>query len=99
MAKTVIFDLEVVLQIQETAEYIEEAFGKNVADKFVNGIFEKARSLSHFPEKGMRSKRFPEVRSIKVSKYNRLYYKVEANEVLVLYLFDQRQDPQKDPYQ
>lgn len=99
MAKTVIFDVEVILQIQETAEYLEEIFGKAVAGKFTKGVYEKARSLSRFPDKGMRSKIFPEVRHLKVSKYNRLYYKIEGNDVLVLYLFDMRQDPKKDPFQ
>ena len=99
MAKTVIFDFEVVAQIYETALYLEETFGRTAAVKFTKNIYQLAQSLSRFPERGMRSSKFPDVRHINVSKYNKLYYRIEGSEVVILFLFDMRQNPAKDPYQ
>ena len=99
MAKTVIFDVEVIGKIEEIATYIEENFGKTAAVKFTQTIFKKAQSLSRFPEKGRHSQKFPEIRHINVSKINRLYYRIEDDDILIIFLFDMRQAPEKDPFQ
>ena len=98
MAKSVKFDIEVIKRIGEIARYLEDEFGENVASKFTQAVFSDALLLGHFPKRGMRSQKFPEIRHIKVTKHNRLYYRIDGDDILVIYLFDLRQNPATDPY-
>jgi len=90
---------EPVLQdLKNIVNYIESEWSQGVSDKFVDELLQKVKSLSVQPSMGMASRKPPKVRSIKVSKHNRLYYKLINNKVVLLNIFDTRQHPDKNIY-
>lgn len=90
---------EPVLQDLETiVSYIEIEWSQAIAEKFVEELLERIETLSGQPFMGMVSRKSPNIRSIKVSRYNRLYYKVENDKLVLLNIFDLRQHPDKNLY-
>jgi addiction module RelE/StbE family toxin len=90
---------EPVLQDLETiVSYIESEWSQAIAHKFVDELLERVETLSGQPFMGMASQKHANIRSIKVSKHNRLYYKVEKDRLVLLNIFDLRQHPDKNIY-
>ena len=88
-----------VLQDLETiVSYIEIEWSQAIADKFVEELLDRIETLSGQPFMGMASRKYPNIRSIKVSRYNGLYYKVEKDKLVLLNIFDLRQHPDKNIY-
>jgi plasmid stabilization system protein ParE len=71
---------------------------RKIADKFVDELLVKIKTLSIQPSMGMASRNVPAVRSIKISKHNRLYYRIENDKLVLLNIFDTRQHPDKNLY-
>ena len=80
------------------AAYIEKEWSKARADKFVEFAKERIQTLSKYPQMGMASRKRKSVRSIKLSKHTRLYYRVERKKLVLLSIFDTRQNPDKNFY-
>lgn len=64
-------------------------------EKMVNG---KLTNLSKHPFTGIRSDRNPSIRSILITKHNRLFYRVKVNNIELLSIIDTRIDPYKSPF-
>lgn len=84
--------------LKTIVDYIESEWSQAIADKFVDELLERVKTLSVQPYMGMVSGKMPTVRSIKVSKHNRLYYRVENESLVLLNIFDLRQHPDKNIY-
>jgi len=90
---------EPVLKDLETiSNYIEVEWSESLADKFIDLVKEKVRTLAKHPAMGMASVKYPSVRSVKISKHNKLYYKVTNDKLILLSIFDTRQHPDKNLY-
>ena len=50
------------------------------------------------PKIGRPAVKIKDVRSISITRHNRLYYKVEKNTIKVITLFDTRQNPSKNKF-
>lgn len=92
MAEPVFQDLETIVS------YIESEWSETIADKFVESVKERVEILPKYPHMGMASGKSPSIRSIKLSKHNRLYYRLENNTLVLLNIFDLRQHPDKNIY-
>jgi hypothetical protein len=55
--------------------------------------------LAQQPLLRIRSENEPEIRSLLHTKQNRLYYQVKENKIIVLNIFDIRQNPLSDKFQ
>ena len=78
--------------------YIESEWSQAIANKFIDELLQRIDALLRQPYMGMGSRKHPDIRSIKVSKHNRLYYKVESQRLVLLNIFDLRQHPDKNIY-
>lgn len=78
--------------------YLEREWSEAIADKFIDLLKEKVKILSNQPYMGMASAKSPSVRSIKLSKHNRLYYKFDNDTLVLLNIFDTRQHPTKNTF-
>jgi plasmid stabilization system protein ParE len=63
-------------KLEKLLMYLEEEFGLNVTQKFAQRLEKKFNQLQQYPEIGMQSPTLKEVRSIIISRYNRIYYRV-----------------------
>jgi len=90
---------EPVLQDLKTiVDYIEKEWSEALADKFIELVKERIQTLSKHPYMGMASSKYKFVRSIKLSKHNKLYYRIENDTLVLLSIFDTRQHPGKNSY-
>ena len=59
---------------------------------------ERVYNLSLLPNLGIASIKEPSIRSILITKHNRLYYQAYSDKIVILDIFDRRQDTQKNKY-
>ncbi len=78
--------------------YLEAEWGKKVADSFVSKLEKRLDNLSKQPFTGAEFVYFNNVRSILITKHNRLYYRIKETTIEVINLYDTRMNPKKNPY-
>ena len=78
--------------------YLEIEWGKTVADHFVDKLKKRLDNLSKQPFIGAESQHFKNVRSLLITKHNRLYYRIKEMTIEVINLYDTNMDPKKNPY-
>ena len=75
--------------------YLTEQFGAETADKSLHLIFEAAKSLADFPQKGASLSALfgidTDFRTLYV-KHNYLFYYIEENNIIISEMFDERED-------
>ena len=83
---------------KQVVDYLLQEWPINVASEFVRNAESRIETLSVFPEIGIASLKVSGVRSIILTKHNKLYYKVSDNNLEILNIFDTRQNPTKNKY-
>lgn len=77
--------------------YLEAEWGFDVAQKFQANIDKHLTLIIQQPYIGLPTTR-KDVRSILVTKHNRLFYKISGDKIIVLNFYDTRINPKKNPY-
>jgi len=77
-------------------DYLEIEWGFKVANAFLEKIDSHLELISQQPFVGKPENK--NVRSISITKHNRVYYKVEGNRIKVLNMYDTRMNPKKNRY-
>ena len=95
MLHKVIFQKRARLQFQHICDYLVDEFGERVADNFENEVEQCVASLQKYPESGhpepIESHYF--YRSKKVGKYNKMYYYVRSDTLVIAAFADMRMHP------
>ena len=78
--------------------YLEAEWGRTVADRFANKLEKRLDNLLKQPFTGAESGYFKNVRSILITKHNRLYYRIKGTTIEIINLYDTRMNPKKNPY-
>lgn len=79
-------------------EYLEKEWGHKVAANFFADIKFHLNLLSNQPYVGKLGETKKNVRSVLITKHNRVYYRVEGNTIEVLNMYDTRMNPKKNKY-
>ena len=82
----------------EVVNYLLKNWPVKVAEDFIAKMERRIYILSGQPFIGIASEKKPMIRSIQITKHNRLYYRIVNNTIELLNLFDTRKDPEKNPY-
>lgn len=77
--------------------YLNAKWGIKVTDNFIATFQERITILVSNPDIGKQSNVI-EVKSILITKHNRLYYRLSNDVVEVLNLYDTRINPKRNPY-
>ena len=75
--------------------FIKDTFGKKSAEDFMNHVDSVIRIISSFPQIGKIIHPEQQIRALLISKQVKLIYRVKLESVIVLNLFDTRQNPDK----
>jgi plasmid stabilization system protein ParE len=76
--------------------YLEQEFGKKGIDTFRRSLLSGLEiNKKKFPESGAPTI-LENVRSFRAGKHIRVYYKVKGNQLIILNMYDLRQDPSKN---
>ena len=97
MDKIVTWKPNAVQQYLGLVQYLRDEFSEATAQKFVEKVTAKMALLERYPESGQ-STRFKTIRRVKIGKHNTFYYRTTTTKVIVLFVWNSRQDPGKNPY-
>lgn len=67
----------------------------SVADNFIKKLYETIELLSEKPNSGLKLKEGNNIRTILITKHNRLYYRIEKDKLIIINLIDTRRNPKK----
>ena len=98
MAYKVIYKKRFSNKLTKLLQYLQSEWGQNTAPEFLTKLDKRIETLKKQPFIGKPSERKPEVRTILITKHNRLYYKFSNNTIIILNMYDTRTNPRKNPY-
>jgi plasmid stabilization system protein ParE len=98
MAYEIILKKRFTNKLVKLLAYLEKEWSHKVAVSFLQKIDLRIYQLSGQPLTGISSERIEGVRSVFITRYNRLYYKVKGKKVIVLNMYDTRMNPKKKKY-
>jgi plasmid stabilization system protein ParE len=84
-------------QLQELLTYLKEHDSHTAASNFLKKLKVKSNRLKKYPGSGQRT-RFKTIRRVRLDKYRSLFYRVHGRKIFILFLWDGRQDPARNPY-
>ncbi len=97
MAKTISWKPKATQQYREVIQYLKVEFSESTAEKFVHKVTEKTELLTQYPESGQAT-RYKTIRRKKIGRYNYLYYRISGTIIIILFIWDGRMNPEKNPY-
>lgn len=83
---------------QKIIEYLLAKWSLSVAIDFESKVNKKLSILSKMPSIGISSLKSREIKSILLTKHNRLFYRIKGGTIELLNIFDTRQHPDKKPF-
>lgn len=81
----------------EILDYIEREFGAKARQTFREKTQDFTRILIEFPEMGTLEIKEKNLRGFQLTKQTRVFYRVKKDSIVILTLFDSRQNPKKKP--
>lgn len=98
MAKRIVWNKRALEKLDEIVDYLEENFSEKTASNFVKKVFDRLDILSRYPEIGRTSKKKENIKFYKIDKHRNLYYRIDGKNLIVVYIFDTKQNPEKNLY-
>ena len=88
-AETIYFD---------TLEYLAREFSLQAAENLIEAFDQAISRIAEHPTAYRPTIVDPQIRFILVGKHRRLYYRLRGKVIRIVFIFDTRQDPDKNPY-
>jgi plasmid stabilization system protein ParE len=82
----------------KTSQWIEREWSLKLSLEFDKKLSDIINELSLNPNMGRLSAR-KNIRSFRVTKHNRVYYKISKNQITFLDLFESKQNPKRNKYE
>jgi plasmid stabilization system protein ParE len=98
MAYEIIYKKRFLNKLLTLLDYLKNEWGQSVSEKFIIQLQKRLNTLSKHPFIGSPSNAVKSVRSILVTRQNRIFYKIEGNVIEAINMQDSRSDPNKNPY-
>jgi len=81
-----------------TYQYLLKKFSYKTAVLFLERIEKRIEFVSKYPAIGKKSLKKENVRSVLLTPYSLIFYRIKKNHIEILSLFDMRQNPEKKTY-
>jgi plasmid stabilization system protein ParE len=78
-------------------EYLEVEWGDQVTKRFIRDVYDLLELLVEFPELGSIENIEKGIRGFTLIKQINIFYRITKDKIIVLGLFDNRQNPSKKP--
>jgi plasmid stabilization system protein ParE len=78
--------------------YLETNWDDAVAINFKILLLQKLDLLAKQPEIGAEVNVLKNIRSILITKHNKVYYRIENNKIVVINMIDTRKNPKHNPF-
>ena len=99
MAYAIEWTDEALEDMRKVIEYLVTHWSYKKADEFEEITLSRLDTLVDLPLIGVISTANQAVRSILLTKHNKLYYQISGNLIIVLNIFDTRQNPSKNKFE
>jgi plasmid stabilization system protein ParE len=100
MAAQIKWSDNAIQDYNNVVEYLLDEWNTEVALRFIEIVELKIKLLLSHPNKGLVSSKIKDIRSISITKHNRLYYRAMPEQVIeILGIFDLRQNPLKNRFE
>jgi len=83
---------------RQVVDYLIENWPITVAEEFIQNTESRIETLTLFPNLGISSNKMKNIKSIVLTKHNKLYYRISDEIITILNLFDTRQNPTKNKF-
>lgn len=98
MAKKVVWTVRASKKLDAIVDYLETDWNERVVRAFVQNTQSILDLLAENPKIGTVENSSKAIYGFRLTKHNRLFYRVEKDRLLVLNIFDSRQHPKKKRY-
>jgi len=85
-------------KLVKIAEYLEDEFGTSSAQTFSTRIIDFLEVLSNYPNLGTCTDNKKKIYGFVLSKHITLFYRLTNKEIIILNLFDNRTNPNKNKF-
>ena len=99
MAIQIIWSENAVEDFERIIRYLNKMWTEKIALEFEYKVYSKVELLASQPQIGRTSTSFNTIKSILITKHNRLYYQISDLGLEVLNILDTRQNPDKNIYE
>jgi plasmid stabilization system protein ParE len=86
-------------ELLQILNYLTENWSIGIADNFEATFLKKIELLKENPKLGKISSKSHLIRSINITKHNKLYYQISKETIYLITIFDTRQDPAKNKFE
>lgn len=76
-------------------DYLEFEWGDKVTRRFIKNVYDFLELLSEFPEMGSMENNEKGIRGFTLMKQVNIFYRIKNDKIIILGLFDNKQDPSK----
>ena len=83
---------------RKVIDYLLEDWSITLAEEFIQNTESRIETLTFFPNLGLSSDKMKNIKSIVLTKHNKLYYRISDEIITILNLFDTRQNPTKNKF-
>jgi plasmid stabilization system protein ParE len=97
MAKQIIYKKRFLNKLDKLLIYLEKEWNITVANEFLDKLEEKMYVIKLHPDIGNITL-YKNIRSILVTKHNRVYYRVEEAQIAVVNMIDTRMNSKNNPF-
>lgn len=95
MAKIIVWNKRAVKNLNGIIDYLHSEWGDNVTKSFVLQMYHLLDLIAAYPEIGKLEVVERGIRGFVITKHATLFYRTDINKIVVLSIFDNRQNPQK----
>ena len=83
----------------KTSQWLEDKWSAQSADKFDQKLKSAIERISKRPFTGRLSNNRKNIRSVPVTRHNRIYYSISNDTITLLELFETKQDPERNKFE
>ncbi len=98
MARKVIWNKRATHNFNEIVNYLEEHASEVAIIKFVKNADDLIEKLLKYPDIGKKAIKTKTIRYYKIDKNRRMYYRKHGRKLIIVFIFDERRNPELNPY-
>ena len=98
MAYTIVTKKRFLNKVKNLQEYLLTNWLDVVEADFMKKLDDKIKLLAQQPFIGIETSINNKIRTTLITKHNRIYYKIEGNNVIILNMIDTRRNPKTNPF-
>ncbi len=98
MARQVVWNKKAIRNFEKIVNYLEKEISETAAAKFIQKIDMLIEKVHKYPEIGRKASKTKTIRQYRIDKYRKMYYRKRGRKLTIVFIFDDRRNPDSNPY-